>query len=105
MHNSILIGGLSCQELCYQVNKYCPDVIKKFAEIDTCKFYPSFDDHPECYQPEINCPKPEAPSYGSVEFNDLSPGSEAYYSCNLLFDLKGSTKRICQVTEKQDHSK
>ena len=102
----MLIGEFPCRELCYQVHKYCPDVIQKFAkEMDTCKFYPSVEEYPTCYRPEVTCPKPEAPSHGSVEFIDLTPGSVAHYSCNLLFDLKGNTTRICQVTEKQDHSK
>ena len=99
------IGGLPCRELCYQVHKYCPDDIKKFAEIDTCKFYPSFDEYPTCYQPEVTCPKLEAPSHGSVDINHLLAGSEAHYSCNLLFDLKGNATIICQLTEKQAYSK
>ena len=93
------IGGLPCRELCYQVHKYCPDDIKKFAEIDTCKFYPSADEYPTCYRPEVFCPRPKAPSHGSVEVNDLSLGSEADYTCNLLFYLKGNASRICQVIE------
>ena len=94
-----LIGGFPCRELCDQVTKYCPDVIKKFEEFDVCKFYPSVVDYPSCYLPKVTCPQPEAPPHSSVEFNDLSPGSEAKYSCNLLFDLKGNTIRICQVNK------
>ena len=93
------IEGFPCRELCYQVHKFCPYDIKKFAEIDTCKFYPSDKEYPTCYRPEVMCPEPELPSYGSVQVNKLSPGSEAKYSCNFFFNLKGNKTRTCQVIE------
>ena len=98
-HRPRWVRGIPCRELCYEVHKYCPDVIKKFGEIDTCKFYPSVEEYPMCYQPKVSCPQLSAPSNGSVEVNGLSPGSEAKYSCNLLFDLKGNTTRICLVIQ------
>ena len=96
-HNRKQIGGYPCRELCYEVHKYCPDLIKKFGEVDTCNFYPSEKEYPTCYRPKVTCPKLSSPSHGSVEFNGLSPGNEAQYSCNLLFDLKDNATRTCQV--------
>ena len=98
--SNLVIEEFPCRELCYQVHKYCLDDIKKFAEIDTCKFYPSVEEYPTCYRPNVTCSKPEAPSHGSVEVHDHLPGSEAKYSCNMLFDLKGNTTRTCQVKNK-----
>ena len=94
-----LIGEVPCRELCYQVKKYCPDLIKKTEEIDSCNFYPLAADYPTCYLPEVACPQPEAPSHSSVAVDGLLLGSEAKYNCNLLFDLKGNTTRTCQVSQ------
>ena len=91
------IQGYPCRELCHEVHKYCPKLIEKFKEFNTCAFYPSSDDYPTCYRPEVTCPEPRDPAHGSVTFSSVSVGSEATYSCNMLFDLNGATRRTCQV--------
>ena len=98
-HHHKGMGGFPCRDFCYEVHKYCPGVIKKFEEVDTCVFYPSVEEFPMCYRPEVMCPKLSVPSHGSVEVDGLSLGSEAKYSCNLLFDLKENATRTCQVIE------
>ena len=89
--------GYPCKETCDEIEKACVKELLVFLEFNVCGFYPLQRDDPTCFRPVVTCPKPCAPTHGSVRYSNIILWSKAVYDCSFLFNLEGDRTRICQV--------